>query len=112
MTVAWSHDHMRSDIEFAVSFCSCKDRFNKKVGREIAKGRLDTGKSDFVPVNEYKEITSKYVYETLMKDFNDGNFNWNRLDIDFPDHAAYNELKEPTLAPEMKWTIDGELISQ
>ena len=35
-------------IEFAIAKCSPKDNFNKKIGRRIAEGRLNSGKVEVV----------------------------------------------------------------
>ena len=44
LTVAYRYNSEKKLIEYALSFCSPKDRFSKKIGRKISSGRL---KSDY-----------------------------------------------------------------
>lgn len=50
-TVAYFVD--LGEIKFALSTCSPEDRYCKRIGRDVAEGRLNAGKFEAIPYEGY-----------------------------------------------------------
>ena len=59
ITAAYIYDKKNNKIRIGLAFCSPKDKFNKRIGREIAKGRLERNKH--ITVYNVKNKPSKEV---------------------------------------------------
>lgn len=60
-TVAWRYNDEARVVEAAVSRCSKRDQFNKKIGRMVSTGRLIKGEFISVPYDALPETTFKAV---------------------------------------------------
>lgn len=51
------------NIHYAVAFCNAKDNFNKKIGRDIAEGRLAKGQYNTIFTNssKYSDIVNSII---------------------------------------------------
>ena len=56
-----AYDFFDNHVEYAVAECSPKDRYNKKIGRAIAQGRLATKPVWVLPIAPTESITSQIL---------------------------------------------------
>lgn len=73
-----AYDNSGETIQIAVSLCSKRDQFNKKIGRLISEGRLNkTDKILTIPKAPEGEFEDTYVRDTL--EYNSSNLYKNIL---------------------------------
>jgi len=56
-----------STLKIGVALCSSRDKFQKKIGRSIAEGRIKAGKQLFdisIDYNSFKEVSQEF-YEQV-----------------------------------------------
>lgn len=68
--IAVSYDKEDKKISFAISTLNPKDKFNKKLGREVAEGRLIKTPYTIVLTKESSEITAHYITRCILEDLN------------------------------------------
>ena len=72
LTIAYRYDHDSKAIEYALAFCSPRDRFSRKIGRRISKGRLENGFVyrifDVEPSKGYKEPQYRVCLDQIRED--------------------------------------------
>ncbi len=69
-TIAFRIDHIHGLVVWDATFCSDKDRFSKKIGREIADARLNKN-----------IIRSTYNYFSYDKQINVRDIRWKIVDM-------------------------------
>lgn len=69
-TIAYMYDDSANAIRYAVAECSTRDRFVKKIGRDVASGRLVSGRGanvasySLVGGTKYGEV-AKFLVSTV-----------------------------------------------
>ena len=76
-TVAFRKNDTTGEVEYAVARCNAKDNFNKATGREIAKGRLENGNSDYFGTISTRAVKYASILEKLIPKIN----GWIALEI-------------------------------
>ena len=114
LTIAVDYDEEEACVVYSIAVCSKKDRFSKKIGREVALGRLSGGMSDYLFIDDLDPgyPIGERLYEAMRSAFNYDLFDWDMLGIDFPDHLDMKCIKDPTLSPNLKWDAEGKLTNE
>ena len=87
VTIAGIFDKDKKELKFAASFCSPKDRFVKKVGRDLASKRLLEGGESCMTISNIELIKETKLYNICS------NILWlMRVDKRFPKWIDKNNL--------------------
>jgi len=57
--VTFYFEYTGTELEIATAICSLKDNYNKRLGRQITKGRFDDGQRASFTVHDMKEANER-----------------------------------------------------